>query len=87
MNAVWMMGDVSNPHGYEVKHTDLSGIVFDVAEHGWAGAQKNPGQADNQIHPNPHRRLAKFDERRDAAQKAHLARKAAQTQVLAQAAE
>ena len=85
--AKWMMGDVNNPHGYEVKHWDLSGIVFDVAEHGWAGAQKNPGEADNRIHPNPHRRLAKFDARRETAHKAHLERKAAQARVLAQAAE
>lgn len=74
--AKWMMGDVNNPHGYEVKHTDLSGIVFDVAGHGWAGAQKDPGQEGNEVHPNPHRRLAKFDERREAARKAHEARKA-----------
>jgi hypothetical protein len=50
-----------------VKHTDLSGIIFDVAAHGWAGAQKRPGEAENEIHPNPRRRLAKFDARREAA--------------------
>ena len=65
--ATWIMGDPSNPDGYEVKHTDLSGIIFDIAAHGWAGSQKDPGQADNIVHPNPHRRLAKFDERRAAA--------------------
>jgi catechol 2,3-dioxygenase-like lactoylglutathione lyase family enzyme len=65
--AVWIMGDPNNPDGYEVKHTDLSGIIFDVAAHGWAGAQKRPGEAENEIHPNPRRRLAKFDARREAA--------------------
>ena len=41
--ATWIMGDPNNPDGYEVKHTDLSGIIFDIAAHGWAGSQKNPG--------------------------------------------
>jgi len=74
--AKWIMGDPNNPDGYEIKHTDLSGVIFDIAAHGWAGSQKNPGQTDNQVHPNPHRRLAKFDARRDAAEKALAARKA-----------
>ena len=66
--ATWIMGDPNNPDGYEVKHTDLNGIIFDIAAHGWAGSQKNPGDADNVVHPNPQRRLAKFDERRARAQ-------------------
>ena len=74
--ATWIMGDPNNPHGYEIKHTDLNGIIFDIAAHGWAGSQKNPGQTDNQVHPNPHRRLAKFDARREAAENALAARKA-----------
>src|SRR5215203_6828660 len=41
--ATWIMGDTNNPHGYEIKHTDLNGIIFDIAAHGWAGSQKNPG--------------------------------------------
>ena len=41
--AEWIMGDPNNPDGYEVKHLDLSGIIFDIAAHGWAGAQKEPG--------------------------------------------
>ena len=41
--ATWIMGDSNNPHGYEMKHTDLKGIIFDIAAHGWAGSQKNPG--------------------------------------------
>ena len=39
--ATWIMGDPNNPHGYEIKHTDLDGIIFDIAAHGWAGSQKN----------------------------------------------
>lgn len=74
--AKWIMGDPNNPHGYEIKHTDLSGVIFDIAAHGWAGSQKNPGMADNQIHMNPHRRLSKFDDRRTAAEQALAERKA-----------
>jgi hypothetical protein len=66
--ATWIMGDPNNPDGYEVKHTDLSGIIFDIAAHGWAGSQKSPGSEDNVVHPNPRRRLAKFDERRARAE-------------------
>jgi len=67
--ATWIMGDPNNPDGYEVKHTDLSGIIFDVAAHGWAGSQKRPGEPENEVHPNPGRRLAKFDARREAARR------------------
>ncbi len=74
--AKWIMGDPNNPHGYEIKHLDLSGVIFDIAAHGWAGSQKNPGMPDNQVHMNPHRRLAKFDARREAAQRAQEARSA-----------
>ena len=66
--ATWIMGDVNNPHGYEIKHTDLDGIIFDIAAHGWAGSQKNPGADDNVEHRVPPRRLARFDERRARAQ-------------------
>jgi catechol 2,3-dioxygenase-like lactoylglutathione lyase family enzyme len=67
LGANWIMGDPNNPHGYEVKHTDLNGIIFDVAAHGWAGSQKDPGLEGNETHANPQRRLAKFDERRSRA--------------------
>jgi catechol 2,3-dioxygenase-like lactoylglutathione lyase family enzyme len=77
--GTWIMGDPNNPDGYEVKHTDLSGIIFDIAAHGWAGAQKRPGEPENEIHPNPHRRLAKFDERREAARRKIAANKMAET--------
>ncbi len=76
--ATWIMGDPNNPDGYEVKHNDLSGIIFDIAAHGWAGAQKRPGEAENEIHPNPHRRLAKFDARREAARRTIEAKKLAE---------
>jgi catechol 2,3-dioxygenase-like lactoylglutathione lyase family enzyme len=66
--ATWIMGDPNNPNGYEVKHTDLNGIIFDIAAHGWVGSQKNPGSEDNIVRPNPQRRLAKFDQRRARAQ-------------------
>ena len=53
--AEWIMGDPSNPDGYEVKHLDLSGIIFDIAAHGWAGAQKERRNAarhdDHRISP------------------------------------
>src|SRR5690348_2964236 len=76
--ATWIMGDTNNPHGYEVKHTDLNGIIFDIAAHGWVGSQKDPGSPDNVVHTNPRRRLAKFDVRREAARKALQARKVAE---------
>jgi catechol 2,3-dioxygenase-like lactoylglutathione lyase family enzyme len=76
--ATWIMGDPNNPDGYEVKYTDLSGIIFDVAAHGWAGSQKRPGEPENEVHPNPHRRLAKFDARREAARRAIEAKKLAE---------
>ena len=67
VGATWIMGDTNNPDGYEVKHTDLNGIIFDIAAHGWAGSQKDPGSENNVTHPNPLRRLAKFDARRSRA--------------------
>jgi catechol 2,3-dioxygenase-like lactoylglutathione lyase family enzyme len=67
VGATWIMGDPDNPNGYEVKHTDLNGIIFDIAAHGWAGSQKDPGSEDNVANGNPQRRLAKFDARRAQA--------------------
>jgi hypothetical protein len=84
--ANWIMGDTNNPHGYEIKHTDLNGIIFDIAAHGWAGSQKNPGEEDNVVHRHPPRRLAKFDERRARAQ-AKFAATRAKEQEVAVAAE
>jgi methylmalonyl-CoA/ethylmalonyl-CoA epimerase len=67
--AKWIMGDPNNKGGYEVKYSDPNGIIFDIAEEGWAGAQKNPGAADNVAHPNTRSRVARFDERRERARK------------------
>lgn len=74
--ATWIMGDTNNPNGYEIKHTDLDGIIFDIAAHGWAGSQKSPGADDNVVHRIPPRRLAKFDERRARAQAKFAAKRA-----------
>ena len=84
--ATWIMGDPNNPDGYEVKHTDLSGIIFDIAAHGWAGSQRDPGSDDNVVHRMPPKRLAKFDERRARAQAKFAAMREKEKEV-AQAAE
>jgi catechol 2,3-dioxygenase-like lactoylglutathione lyase family enzyme len=65
--AAWIMGDPNNPGGYEVKYRDPNGVIFDIAEEGWAGAQKNPGAADNIVHPNTRKRVPRFDVRREQA--------------------
>ena len=67
IGAKWIMGDPNNPGGYEVKYNDPNGIIFDISGEGWAGAQKNPGAADNVTHPNTRKRVARFDERRGKA--------------------
>ena len=65
--ATWIMGDPQNKGGYEVKYTDPAGVIFDISEDGWAGAQKNPGATDNVTHPNTRARVPRFDERRAKA--------------------
>ena len=77
--ATWIMGDPNNPYANEVKHTDLSAIIFDIEPPGWAGSQKRPGETENEVHPNPRRRLAKFDDRREAARRKIEANKMAET--------
>ena len=67
VGATWIMGDPHNKGGYEVKYTDPAGVIFDIAEEGWAGAQKNPGETDNITHPNTRARVPRFDERRAKA--------------------
>ncbi len=76
--ATWIMGDPHNKGGYEVKYTDPNGMIFDIAEDGWAGTQKNPGAADNVIHPNTRGRVARFDERREKARRDAAARRTRQ---------
>lgn len=80
--AKWIMGDPNNPGGYEVKYNDPFGVIFDIGEEGWAGAQKNPGQADNIAHPNTRKRVPRFDERRE---KARLESEKRQAKVMAPA--
>src|ERR1041384_2919082 len=82
--ATWIMGDPNNPHGYEIKHTDLDGIIFDLAAHGWAGSQKEPGAEGNVAPPTPKRRLPRFDERRAGAQAKIAAIQAKQVPVAAE---
>jgi methylmalonyl-CoA/ethylmalonyl-CoA epimerase len=67
--AKWIMGDPNNKGGYEVKYSDPNGVIFDISEDGWAGAQKNPGAADNIAHPNTRARVPRFDARREQARK------------------
>jgi catechol 2,3-dioxygenase-like lactoylglutathione lyase family enzyme len=67
VGAKWIMGDPNNPGGYEVKYSDPNGVIFDIAQEGWAGAQKSPGEADNIAHPNTRKRVPRFDERRERA--------------------
>ena len=51
--ASYIMGEVANMGGgfYEIKYNDPNGVIFDISHHGWGGAQKNPGAADNEIGP------------------------------------
>ena len=67
--ATWIMGDPTNKGGYEVKYTDPNGIIFDIAEEGWGGAQKNPGQPDNIALPNSRKFLPQFADRRERARR------------------
>jgi len=47
--AKYLMGEVANMDGgfYEIKYNDPNGVVLDISHHGWGGAQKDPGAADN----------------------------------------
>jgi catechol 2,3-dioxygenase-like lactoylglutathione lyase family enzyme len=71
----WLMGEPEQKGGsfYEVKFRDPDGVVFDLSESGWGGAQKNPGAAGNEI--GPKRSLVpRFAERRAAAAEKMAAR-------------
>jgi catechol 2,3-dioxygenase-like lactoylglutathione lyase family enzyme len=74
--ATWIMGDPNNKGGYEVKYTDPNGIIFDIAEDGWGGSQKNPGQPDNVVCPNTRKFLPQFAERRERARAERAAQRA-----------
>jgi methylmalonyl-CoA/ethylmalonyl-CoA epimerase len=74
--AEWLMGDPTDNSGYEVKYTDPNGIIFDISQGGWGGAQKNPGEADNAPARDNRKNLEKFEERRAEAKAAVEKRKA-----------
>ena len=52
---------------FERKFKDPNGIIFDISQGGWGGAQKNPGEADNPAPHDTRKNLPKFDERRAQA--------------------
>lgn len=62
--ATWLMGDPTDNSGYEVKYTDPNGVIFDISQGGWGGAQKNPGSEDNPAPRDSRRNLPQFAERR-----------------------
>jgi catechol 2,3-dioxygenase-like lactoylglutathione lyase family enzyme len=66
--GAWLMGEPTVKGGsfYEVKFRDPNGIVFDLSESGWGGAQKNPGASGNEIGPT-RPLVPKFAERRAVA--------------------
>lgn len=73
--ATWIMGDPTNKGGYEVKYNDLNGIIFDIAEEGWGGARKNPGEPGDEACPNTRKFLPQFAERRERARAEAAARR------------
>lgn len=74
--AEWLMGDPTSNSGYEVKYTDPNGIIFDISQGGWGGAQKNPGEADNPAPRDNRKNLDKFADRREQATAAVQKRRA-----------
>jgi catechol 2,3-dioxygenase-like lactoylglutathione lyase family enzyme len=64
----WLMGEPDYRHNaaYEVKFHDIDGVVLDLVHNGWAGTQRNPGAAGNQI-SGPRTLVPRFEERRVAA--------------------
>src|SRR5882724_68878 len=66
--ATWIMGDTNNPHGYEIKHTDLNGITSTSPRMAGSVRRKTRARKTTSCAPTPQRRLAKFDERRARAQ-------------------
>ena len=70
----WIMGEPDYRHNaqYEVKFLDPNGVVLDLVHNGWAGTQRRPGQADNEM--SPKRSLVpRFAERRARAEQARMA--------------
>ncbi|MGH7097015.1 MAG: VOC family protein [Stellaceae bacterium] len=71
----WLMGEPAQKGGsfYEIKFRDPDGVIFDLSESGWGGAQKNPGAAGNSVGPS-RPLVPKFAERRAAAAEEMAAR-------------
>ncbi|HUZ75301.1 MAG TPA: VOC family protein [Stellaceae bacterium] len=71
----WLMGEPDFRHNaaYEVKFHDVNGVILDLVHNGWAGAQRRPGQADNEICA-PRGLVPRFAERRAQADAAMAAR-------------
>jgi hypothetical protein len=49
----WLMGEPEVKGGsfYEVKFHDPNRVIFDLLHNGWGGAQRKPGEADNEVTP------------------------------------
>ena len=49
----YMMGEVSNAPNtfYEVKYRGPDGVICDITEHGWVGAQKDIGEIEQEVAP------------------------------------
>lgn len=72
----WIMGKPNYRHNaaYEVKFHDVNGVIFDLVHNGWAGTQRRPGEASDQI-SGPRSLVPRFAERRAKAAEAMAARK------------
>ena len=40
--STWIVCDPNNPHAFEIKHGELTSLVFGVAVHAWTGSQNDP---------------------------------------------
>jgi methylmalonyl-CoA/ethylmalonyl-CoA epimerase len=69
--GTWLMGEPEVKGGsfYEVKFHDINGVIFDLTHNGWGGAQRRPGEADNQVGPG-RKLVPRFAERRAEAAEA-----------------
>ncbi len=65
--ASWVMGDVRDKGGFEVKYRDPDGVIMDITQTGWAGSQKSPGESDNVVAPRNRPYVDRFAARRERA--------------------
>jgi hypothetical protein len=42
VGVTWIVCDPNNPHAFEIKHGELTSLVFGVAVHAWTGSQNDP---------------------------------------------